>query len=154
MSLIAIIILILLGFVFLAIEFLLIPGITIAGVAALILLGGGVFSAYFFHGNLAGHYTLASTLAGMVLFLMVILKTKTWQRFGLTSEIDSRIGTLDGLPIAVGQTGETVSRLAPIGKALIEGQLYEVHSDGSFIDSHSAVKVNRIEGNKIYVELQ
>jgi membrane-bound ClpP family serine protease len=50
--------------------------------------------------------------------------------------------------------GKAVSRLAPIGKALIEDRLYEVRSDGSYIDSNSEIIVTRIEGNKIFVEIK
>ncbi len=152
MSILTIVILILLGFVLFLIEFLVIPGISIAGIAAFILVTAGVFFGYYYHGAPTGNYILLCTGAGMILFFVLVLKMKTWQRFGLKSEIDSRVGTIDKEVIHVGDEGMTVSKLSPIGKAMINDTLYEVRSEGGYMNANSEIKVIRIEGNKIFVE--
>jgi membrane-bound ClpP family serine protease len=88
----------------------------------------------------------------MILLLVLALKLKTWQRFGLQSTIDGRVSGIDKETLKSGDTGKTVSRLAPIGKALIHDKLYEVRSDGSYINNNSDIIITRIEGNKIFVE--
>lgn len=154
MSIFVIILFILLGFILLLVEFFIIPGITIAGIGALLLLGGGIFCGYYFHGVAIGNYIFFGTGIGMISFFVIALKRKTWQRFGLKSEIESKVRTLEEGVINVGDTGETVSRLAPIGKAMIREVLYEVRSEGIYIDAHKEVNIIRIIGNKIFVELK
>ena len=152
MSILSIVFLIILGFILLFIEFLIIPGITIAGIAAFLVIGTGVFFGYYEHGVTTGNYILLSTGLSMMVFFVLILKLKTWKRFGLKSEIDGRVGTVDEDSVHVGDEGKTVSRLAPIGKALINNTLFEVRSEGGYVNANSEVKVIRIEGNKIFVE--
>jgi membrane-bound ClpP family serine protease len=154
MSIITILLLILFGFLLFAVEFLVLPGITVAGVGAFLFVGGGIFLSYYFHGTKTGNYVLLGSTLGMVIFMGIILKSKPWQRFGLSSEIEGRVGTLDENILKVGDEGKTVSRLAPIGKAMINGTLYEVRSDGGYLDAHKDIKIVRIDGNKIFVELK
>jgi len=152
MSVFSIIVLIVLGFVLLLIEFLVLPGITIAGIAGFILIVAGIFLGYYAHGVPTGNIILITSGAGMLIFLVAALKLKTWQRFGLKSEIDGRVGTIDNTVIHQGDTGRTVSKLAPMGKALISDILYEVSSEGGYINAGTEIRVIRIDGNKIFVE--
>lgn len=152
MSILTILILIILGFILFLVEFLIIPGITVAGIAAFLLVATGVFFGYYDHGVTTGNYILLGTGIGMIIFFVFVLKLKTWRRFGLKSEIDGRVSTIDSESVHVGDNGKTVSRLAPIGKALINNVLYEVRSEGSYIDAAREIIIIRIEGNKIFVE--
>ena len=53
--------------------------------------------------------------------------------------------------ITVGTRGTTVARLAPTGKALIDGKLVEVHAINKFIDQDRPIEVVAIEGYRIDV---
>jgi membrane-bound ClpP family serine protease len=152
MSITAIILIILLGFLLFILEFLIIPGITVAGIAAALLVIGGIFCGFYFHGRSAGNIILLATTAGMTGMLIVVFKMKTWQRFGLKSTIDGKVGVIEEGEIKVGDRGITISKLSPIGKAKINDRIYEVRSDGSYIESNIAVSVTHIDGNKIYIE--
>ena len=152
MSILTIVILIILGYILFLVEFLVIPGISIAGISAFLLITTGIFFGYYTHGTTTGNYILLSTGVGMIVFFIIMLKMKTWRHFGLKSEIDGRVGVVDNEKIHSGDEGKTVSRLAPIGKALINDALYEVRSEGSYINANTGIKVIRIDGNKIFVE--
>jgi membrane-bound ClpP family serine protease len=152
MSILVIVLLIILGFLLFLVEFFIIPGISIAGIAAFLLVAVGVFFGYYYYGATVGNYILLGTGLGMIIFFIVLLKLKTWKRVGLKSEIDSSVGKIDTEAIHVGDVGKTVSRLAPIGKALINDVLCEVRSEGGYINANSEIQVIRIEYNKIYVE--
>jgi membrane-bound ClpP family serine protease len=152
MSILTIVILIVLGFILFLIEFLIIPGISVAGIGAFILIAIAIFFGYYTHGVTTGNYILLSTGVGMIIFFVFMLKMKTWQRFGLKSEINGRVGTVDKELIHVGDEGKTVSKLAPMGKAMVNNALYEVRSEGSYINANTDIKIIRIEGNKIFVE--
>ena len=69
MSLTAIIILILIGIFLFLVEFLLVPGVTVAGIAGFILLVGAVYFGYDSLGTPEGHYVMLGTV---VLSLVVI----------------------------------------------------------------------------------
>jgi len=79
------------------------------------------------------------------------LKSKTWKKIALNDAIDSRINEIKET-IEVGDIGITISKLAPAGKGLIQGEVVEIHSTGELIEKNVKVKVVKIEGYKIYVE--
>ena len=141
MSILAISLLILLGIILILIELLVVPGISVAGIGD-------------FHGTTAGNYILLTTAVVMILIIVLALKLKTWQRFGLQTTIDSKVGVLKEDEIKVGDVGGTISKLSPIGKAMFNDKIFEVHSDGEYVDEHKQVVVTRINGNKIFVEIK
>jgi membrane-bound ClpP family serine protease len=140
------------GLIFLALEILVIPGVGIAGIVGFILIAVGVWQAYAGHGSVAGHLVLGGTLLLTVLTLVLSLRGKTWRRLALSTSIDSRVNVIDGSKIKTGDTGKTVSRLAPMGKALINDEFYEVSTNGDFIDQQTEIIVIKIEFNKIIVK--
>jgi membrane-bound ClpP family serine protease len=151
MSILTIILIISLGFILFLIEFLVIPGISVAGVAAFLLVAGGVILGYVFHGAATGNIILIITAVGMFALLIGVLKLKTWTKVGLKSTIDGRVGVI-GDELSVGDEGITVSKLSPIGKAVFKEKTYEVTSDGSYLDANKEIIVIRIAGNKIYIK--
>ena len=48
----------------------------------------------------------------------------------------------------------TISRLAPSGKAIFNGETVEVASEHGLIDENREVVVVKVEGNKIFVKLK
>jgi membrane-bound ClpP family serine protease len=143
---------ILIGLIFLALEILVIPGVGVAGVIGFILIAVGVWQAYASHGLAAGHSVLGGTLALTVLTLVLSLRSKTWRRLALSTSIDSKVNVIDETKIKPGDTGKTVSRLAPMGKAIINDEFYEVSTNGDFIDQQTEITVLKIEFNKIIVK--
>lgn len=55
------------------------------------------------------------------------------------------------VPLEVGARGTTLSMLRPAGKALFDGRILDVETEGSFIDPGRSVMVMAIEGNRILV---
>jgi len=143
---------IVIGLIFLALEILVIPGVGVAGVIGFILIAVGVWQAYAGHGPVAGHLVLGGTLVLTVLTLVLSLRGKTWRRLSLSTAIDSKVNVIDAEKIKVGDTGKTMSRLAPMGKALINGEFYEVSTNGDFVDQQTEIVVLKIEYNKIIVK--
>ena len=71
---------------------------------------------------------------------------------GLRTSIEGRVGGIEEDKVHKGDTGTTISRLNPIGKAIINDATFEVRSNGGYINQGTEVKVLRIDGNKIFVE--
>jgi membrane-bound ClpP family serine protease len=144
--------LILLGIALLMVEFLIFPGINVAGIAGTLFIIGGIICGYYFHpGNTANLITI-STLAVLVVVVAIAFKTKTWQRFGLKSEINSHANEDVAEAYKVGDRAKTISRLAPIGTIIISDSIVEARSMGGFIDPNTEVIIVRTEKNKLFVE--
>ncbi|UCG27335.1 MAG: hypothetical protein JSV24_10205 [Bacteroidales bacterium] len=156
MSITLIIFLILLGIILFLIEFLLVPGITIAGIGGAILMIGGVIMAYHYHGTAVGNYVLIGTAVVAFLTVYFVLKTKTWNRIMLKTQIDSKVNIVkEEVPkVKEGDVGEAVTRLNPMGKVIVNGEYYEAKSEDKFIDQKSTVEVVKVLSNKIIVKLK
>lgn len=140
------------GLVFLVLEILVIPGTALVGVVGFVMLVFGIYEAYNVYGATAGHLTLLATLVLTVVSLYLSLKSKTWRRMALNRNIDGRMNEVDEELIHTGDVGRSSSRLAPMGKALINDSLVEVQSITGFIDEEVDIVVVKVSSNKILVK--
>jgi len=154
MSWLLILTIIIIGLLFLLLEILVVPGTTIVGVAGALLMIFGVYSSYNHYGAAAGTYTLAGTIVFTISALVLALKSNTWKKAMLNSEINSRVNLIEEESIKAGDEGIAISRLNPMGKALINNEYYEVTSKDNLIDQNSEIIVTKVEGNKIIVKLK
>jgi len=152
MSWTLIIVLLLAGLLLLLLEMLVVPGATIFGVLGFLLLGTSIWQAYAAHGTPEGHYFLIATILVTVLLLSLALKSKTWKRAMLDTEVKSKVNVIEEGKVKPGDEGKTISRLAPVGKAVINDEYYEVHSLGEYIEPQTPIVVIRVEFSKIIVK--
>ncbi|MBN2350274.1 MAG: NfeD family protein [Bacteroidales bacterium] len=153
MSILAIILLIILGIFLLLVEFLIIPGVTIAGIGGFLIIGGAVFASYYFHGTKTGNYTLLSTLVFFIFTVVFALKSKTWNKAMLGSQIDSTVDNIKKENIVqIGSTGKTITRLNPIGKVIIGEKYYEAKSTGGYIPQNTEIEVTKVLNTNIVVK--
>ena len=145
-------VLIFVGLLFLVLEILVIPGTGVAGIIGFILMGIGIWQAYSVYGSAAGHYTLAGTIVLTVLMLILALRSKTWKKIMLKKNITSKVNVIEDGKIAVGDEGKSISRLAPMGKALFGNDFYEVATTGEFLDNGENIVIEKIDGNRIIVK--
>ncbi len=145
--------LILIGLLLFFVEFLLIPGFTVAGVLGAISLVSGIYLAYTTIGSTAGNIALFVSFALSLTLALVSLRAKTWHRFTQKSRVDSSVETeLDRVEILMGDEGVAKSRLAPIGLVSIKGIDIEAKSTGAYIDSRTEVVVVKVEKARIIVK--
>jgi membrane-bound ClpP family serine protease len=152
MEIITIILLLLLGVILLIVEFMLIPGITIAGIGCVISFGASVFLAFNYWGTLAGIITLIAVIIFVPVFLYFLFKGRTMKSMMLNTNIDGIVDTLDTQKVKIGDEGITTGRLAPLGRAKINGINTEARSLGIFIDQKTEIRVIKIQGNTVIVE--
>ena len=148
----AIILLLILGIILLLLEFLVIPGTTIAGIGGFLCLGGGIYMAYESFGSNVGHMFLLGTIFFLVLMIYYSLKAGTWKKMSLNSKISSKVETVDENKVTVGDKGKTITRCNLIGKAMVNGEAYEAKSLGSLIDENTEIEVLKIVGNQIIIK--
>lgn len=87
-----IIILIVLGILLFVIEFLLVPGVTIAGIGGLILTVFGVYKAFSDFGSQVGIWVLIGTVLLSIFVIAMSLRARTWDRLMLKTNVS---GTVD-----------------------------------------------------------
>lgn len=149
----AVIILIFLGILLFLIEFLLIPGITIAGIGGALMTLAGVYIAFDRFGTGTGVLVLLFALVSTLVMFVVSLRSKTWKKAMLNTNIDSNVSEELGLEfIKEGDTGETIGRLAPMGKIKVNGHSYEAKSMTGFLDPRTAIEIVKISGSQIIVK--
>jgi membrane-bound ClpP family serine protease len=154
MSLGLIIFLIFVGLLLFIIEFMLIPGVTIAGVGGAICLVTGIVFAFVSFGTTTGLLVLGITAALMVVLTVLMLKANTWNKFMLKTTIDGKVDTVGAEEgkVKAGDRGTTVTRLAPGGKVLVNGEYFEAKSVDILIDPRQEIEVIRIDDNKLIVK--
>lgn len=150
MNNILLIVCLVLGLVLLTLEIVALPGM-VAGIFGFALLAFGVWESFAMYGSTFGTIILLICIAICVLLLVIFMKTKTWKRFSLNEQSDSKVNQIEDPAVQIGAKGVTVARLAPTGKALIDGKLYEVHALNKFIDQDKPIEVIAIEGYRIDV---
>ncbi len=156
MSVTLIIILILLGILLFLIEFLLIPGVGVAGIIGAVLMIGGVILSYTYHGATVGNLVLGATFILSVISLVLVLKSKTWRKVMLDTKINSKVHSIkkSGTKLNVGDTGTSITRLNPMGKIMVNGHYYEAQALNTLIDEESTIIIIKISGEKIIVKLK
>lgn len=148
-----IIILIVLGILLFVIEFLLIPGVTIAGIGGLVLTVFGVYKAFDDFGPTAGVWVLIGTILLSVFVIAMSLRARTWDRLMLKTDIKGTVDKdLTEEQVKLGDLGTTLTRLAPMGKILVNDLVREAKSTEGYIDEHSEIEVVSIEGTRISVK--
>lgn len=146
--------LILLGLILFVVELVLLPGITIAAIGAFASLVGAVAWAF-----VEGGATMGFIVLGIVVFLLIVLtilclRPRTWNRFALKTNIESQVQPEKiERQVEVGTQGITLTRLAPMGKVQIEGQIYEAKSLDSYIDPRQKVVVIGYDNANIIVRI-
>ena len=144
MSLTLIFLLIALGLILLLIEIFVVPGTSIVGFS--------IWQAYRVFGSDKGHLVVIGTLVLVGITLVLAFKSNTWKRMMLNTNVDGRVNELEINKLHVGDLGKSVSRISPAGTALFSNELYEVHTQGDFIDQETEIVIIKIEDNKIIVK--
>ena len=113
-------------------------------------MGGSCYYAFYEFGSTTGG--IVTGVNGLLLLLLTIyvLRAKTWKRFTLDTNIDSKAVSSDPV-LSVGDRGKTVTRLSPMGAVRVGDNVIEVKALEGMIDPGVEVEVVLIEDNKIYV---
>jgi membrane-bound ClpP family serine protease len=151
MTLTSLILLLLLGLLFIAVEIVLIPGTTVVGLVGATLSVLSIGLGFYYLPSLQAWLFTGSAVGISVGLGFMGLRSKTWTRFEVKSAIGSKAPGQSG-EIQVGMTGTTSSRCNPIGQAEIENQLHEVYAIGDYLEPGISIRVERIENQYIYIK--
>jgi membrane-bound serine protease (ClpP class) len=146
--------LILLGLALVLAEVYLAPGVSVLGVAGVIVAAAGVGYAFVEGGAVGGLGALAGTFITGAFLFGILWKLGAWERFILRDAI-GRDDDERGASRArfIGREGVALSPLRPTGVAEIDGERVEVCSDGAFIAAGSAIEVVAIDRTRCLVRM-
>lgn len=139
--------------VLLVVEVLFIPGFGFSGIMGLLSMVVAIFYSFFLIGNLAGWITLFVACVICAALFFWALYGKSLDKVALKKNIDSSVKENEIKRFAVGDKGVARTRLALIGEAEINGFVVEVKSESGFVDEGATVKVVRVSGDTVYVEV-
>ena len=152
MTTVIIVLLIVAGLMFLAIEFFLIPGFSVPGIAGITMIGYGIYRSSKEYGTTGVIITVVVSAAAAFLLVIIAMKSRTAKSIGL--DYDQKGTTaVDDYSSLLGKKGKTLSDLRPSGTALIDGKRYAVVTDGEYIEENADILVKEIEGTRINVTL-
>ena len=149
---ISISLLILVGIALLVAEFFLFVGSAISGIAGFILTVLGVFLTYKTYGTATGNLVL---IISIILFLVAVyfsLRSKTWKKIALHSEIEGKVNTIEEHKIEVGDKGITISKVAPMGKVKVNDIIVEAKSTGIYIEENSEIEVVKVYESNVLIK--
>lgn len=136
------------------VELFVIPGISFAGISALICI---IYANYLAFNNLgvaAGFITLGVSAIACIGSLIWFMRSKMLDKLALKKNIDSTVDRSAEQSIKVGDRGVSTTRLAQIGYAEINGSIVEVKSMDGFLNEKTSIIVRRITDGTILVEKQ
>ena len=136
----------------LAIELFILPGTSIAGIAAGCCLVGANYLVFDRFGIMVGLWVLAASLVCCCLIGWWMLRTKTLEKYLLHKSIDSTPATPEQPSVKPGDEGVATTRLALIGNADIHGKTVEVKSADGFLDEGTPIVVVRVDEAQVLVK--
>ena len=157
------------GIILLAVEFFILPGFGVFGVAGIVLtLGGlvlGMLPNQAFDFELVPSSQLFGALLTVILSALVAVgmvfwltpKVNEWGAFKhltLASTQESSQGYTSRIyaESLLGKTGKVHSRLRPSGRVEIDGEIYDAYSRGEFLEQGEAIEVISTEGTSLRVK--
>ena len=161
------VLILIIGLVLLALEFLVFPGTFISGALGAIciiasLVMAGVSPRVPLDWNmpeiqshlLSVGFSILAMIAGLLLTAYVLVKNPRRLALAMNEsfERDKGFTAANDFSFLRDKRGTSLTDLHPSGKCEIDGTSYEVISSGSFIKKGSQVRVVFIEGSKIVVE--
>ena len=140
------------GILFMLVELLLVPGVGIGGILSLLSLGAACWYSFEYISPEAGWAVTVLVLVLLVVSIVTVLRTRTWKRFELRTEVTSRVNE-ESEKIHSGDRGVAQTRLAPMGTGRFGEVSCEVKSyDNSLLDAGTPLEVVSVEDNQVTVK--
>ncbi len=157
------------GIILLAVEFFILPGFGVFGVAGIVLTLGGLVLGMLPNQAFDFELVPSSQLFGALLTVILSALAAVGMVFWLTPKVNEW-GAFKHLTLAstqessqgytsriyaeslLGKTGKVHSRLRPSGRVEIDGEIYDAYSRGEFLEQGEAIEVISTEGTSLRVK--
>jgi len=157
------------GIILLAVEFFVIPGFGVFGVAGIVLTLAGLVLGMLPNETFDFEWVPSSQLAEALLTVILAALSAVGLVFWLTPKVNEW-GTFKHLALAttqeraqgftarvysenlIGKVGTVHSRLRPSGKIALDGEIFDAYSRGEFLEQGEAIEVISTEGTSLRVK--
>lgn len=152
------------GIVLLLLEIFVIPGFGVPGVAGILMIVAGLFLSLIgsfdhitFETLTEPLYTLAGAFIGLAVLLLLMFRylpeTGAFRRFVMDDSVSSGKGYVSSPDFGdlQGLRGVAITTLRPAGVAEVDGERYDVVTEGEYVSAGEMVDVVHVEGRKIVV---
>ena len=146
-----IIALLIFGLILIIIEVIFVPGTTFVGIVGFGIAGFGVWQSFISFGTQTGLIVLSVSSVVAIGAIFYSFKSGVWKRFALEEKNDSKFNEGNKHTLAEGDLGIAVSALRPMGTAEFEDKLFEVRTNGNYVEVGTKVKIERLINNSIIV---
>ena len=144
--------LLVLGAILLAIEVLVIPGFGLIGVLGLASMVGSIGVAWWKLGSAWGGMAIAAGIAITGFTFWLLPKTGLGKAMVLDTQQRGR-AVENALAELVGREGTALTPLRPAGTIDVGGKTVDVVTDGIYVESGTRVRVARVEGARVVVDV-
>ncbi|MDD2446352.1 MAG: NfeD family protein [Tissierellia bacterium] len=142
------------GLILLVIEGM-VPGFGLPGIGGIVFIVVGTIMAMndFRTGVLSLSIAIILTTIVTLIFVKLGYRSKIFDNIILSNELVKERGYIpsNDMEHLLGEEGITLSELRPAGFIEINGNKYDVLSEGDFISKNANIKVVKVEGSKIFV---
>jgi len=152
MEWIIVISLLIIGLILILIEIIFIPGTTVFGIIGSICFLLSNYYSYTEFGNQVGLIVSIISGSSLVLAVIYVLKSKTWEKLSLKKTNTAQFNKGKTKLLKIGDEGVTASSLKPYGKGIFNGKVYEIKTNGNYIKEQKKIKIIDILHNKIIVK--
>jgi len=147
-----------LGVIGVLFELHVLPGHGVGGIVGSLLILASIVLAFGAAYWLLGIGVLAAALIVSIVIFAILLRwlpeSELFKRLafaGVQSTTEGYVAS-PTLSHLLGREGVSISQLRPAGFATIDGQRYEVQTEGDFIPAQTQILVDRVAGAKIFVK--
>ncbi len=144
--------LILAGLLLIIVEIVFIPGTTVVGLLGLIFAIVGIVFSYNLYGTEVGFYVMFGTVFVSAGTLYLSFRKGAWKKFSHQTSIDSKVNEGMASHLNPGEEGVAISVLRPMGSAEFNGKIFEVKTNGEFVNNGIKIRIINIRSNDILVE--
>ena len=140
----------LIGYVFMFLEIVIVPGFGVPGLLSIASLCGGTFLAFRFFGGVIGSGVVVGIFALTTVILIRLPRTRMGKGIVLEDSLArAKAATPD---LAVGDLGLAESDLRPSGIVRFGLRRESAVTGGEYIDQGNRVRVVLVEGSRVVVE--
>lgn len=152
MEIIILIVLLLVATLLFILEIFVLPGISIAGLGAVVAYLYAFYYAFTELGDTAGFISMAIGSISIVGCILWFMKSKTVDKLSLKETLAAPENMILKYNLKVGDRGLTITKLSLIGRAVINESPVEVQSIDGFVDEKTPIEIVRIENKTVYVK--
>ena len=147
-----IVLLVVIGIMFLAIELFIIPGFSVPGLIGIAMIGYGIFKAMLAYGIQGMLTTFVLSILTSILLIKISLRSASAKKLSLDFDV-GEAHAVDDYSSLLGKAGSSLTALRPSGIAMIDSKRTDVVTNGEFIDPHIPLNVIQIDGTRIVVAM-